>query len=179
MAMSGERAIGAVAGDGLPPPAAGWWPSRWAASEVAAGRISRSGLRADGASLYWSESRPEEGGRQVVVGLAPGSPPRVVSPPGVSVRSRVHEYGGGAATGVGGVLFYVDEVDQSWHRHPVDGNLPPVVLGARSGAGREQGTQDPETAELSVRHADARPEPGGRWLITVEERVGDDRTAHR
>ncbi len=165
MAMSGERAIGAVAGDGLPP-AAGWWPSRWAASEVGAGRISRSGLQADAASLYWSESRPEEGGRQVVVGLAPGFPPRVVSPPGVSVRSRVHEYGGGAATVVGGVLFYVDEVDQSWHRHAVDGPVSPVRLGA-----------DP--AVRSVRYADARLAPGDRWLVTVEERVGDDRTAHR
>ena len=57
----------------------------------------------DGDSLYWLESRPAENGRVVIVrssaeGLADHSPE------GVSVRSRVHEYGGGAMCLVPGAL---------------------------------------------------------------------------
>ena len=57
--------------------------------------------------ISWCESRPEEGGDQVVVGYRSGSVPGDLSPPGVSVRSRVHEYGGGSATLQDGVLYYV------------------------------------------------------------------------
>ncbi len=76
----------------------GRWPSQWTAAEVAAGRVSRSGLAVADHTVYWCESRPSEGGRQVVVGSRTGRPAEDLSPPGVSVRSRVHEYGGAAAT---------------------------------------------------------------------------------
>ena len=85
---------------------------------MAAGKVSRSGLQADGrlgllvgeppgrraAARWWSRYRRRHG------------PPVDVSPAGVSVRSRVHEYGGGAATVPDGVLFYVDQADQRWYR---------------------------------------------------------------
>ena len=169
--MSGENAIEATpTGAPAPPPKAGWWPSSWSASEVAAGKVSRSGLQTDGGSVYWSESRPNEGGRQVVVGRAPGEPPRDCSPPGVSVRSRVHEYGGGAATVVGGVLFYVDESDQAWHR---------LVLDAGSPVRHAPGMADPGPGAAAVRYADGRLTAGGRWFVTVDERVGAEGTDHR
>ena len=41
---------------------------------VAAGKVSRSGLQADGGAVYWCESRPEDGGRQVVVRCRPAGP---------------------------------------------------------------------------------------------------------
>lgn len=171
--MSGENAIEATpTGAPAPHPAAGWWPSSWSATEVAAGKVSRGGLQTDGGSVYWTESRPNEGGRQVVVGRAPGAPPRDLSPSGVSVRSRVHEYGGGAATVVGGVLFYVDESDQAWHRLVLDGDLPPSDLDAGSPV------LDPSGAG-AVRYADGRLTVGGRWFLTVEERIGAGCTDHR
>ena len=50
----------------------------------------------DGA-LYCLESRPSEGGRSVLVRRPPGGgPPVDVTPPPFNVRTRVHEYGGGA-----------------------------------------------------------------------------------
>ena len=67
------------------------------AAAVAAGKVSRSGLHADGTRFRWTEGRPTEGGRQVVVADAGDGPPVDVTPAGVGVRSRVHEYGGGAA----------------------------------------------------------------------------------
>jgi len=126
---------------------------------------------ADGGSVYWTESRPAEGGRQVVVRCEPGGPPGSgpvdVSPAGVSVRSRAHEYGGGAAVVAGGMLVYVDQDDQAWHRFEPAAAEPPVRLGV-----------DPEQAG-TVRHADGRPIPGGRWLVSVEERITPDGTTHR
>jgi dipeptidyl aminopeptidase/acylaminoacyl peptidase len=146
----------------------GWWPSPWSAATVAAGKVSRSGLMTDGVDIHWSESRPGDGGRQVVVRAGPGTAVTDVSPPGVSVRTRVHEYGGGAATVVDGVLFYVDQADQHWYRHVIGGGSAPVPL---MPAGDADGYER--------RGADGRLTPSGRWLISVEERHLGGRTDHQ
>jgi acetyl esterase/lipase len=148
-------------------PAFGWWPSPWPAAVVAAGKISRSGLQVDGSSFYWSESRPDDGGRQVVVRAEPGRPLAEASPTGVSVRSRVHEYGGGAATVSDGVLFYVDLDDQQWYRSDVAGSSAPVAL-----------TVPPPDGSVR-RYADGRLTPTGRWLVSIEESIVDGATGHR
>ena len=166
--MSGQPepvAGGADAGTGER--AFGWWPSPWSVSAVAAGKVSRGGLQADAGSVYWSESRPDLGGRQVVVRAEPGRPLSDVSPEGVSVRSRVHEYGGGAATVADGVLFYVDQDDQRWYRTGVDRASPPIALTPEAPAG------------TSIRYGDGRLTGSGRWLLSVEERVSDEGTDHR
>src|SRR5450755_520525 len=108
--MDSEPATGGEGPPEEPTPAGfGWWPSRWSPAMTAAGKVSRSELQADNGSLFWCESRPGDGGGQVVVRSSGGTPAADVSPPGVSVRSRVHEYGGGSATVWGGALFYIDQ----------------------------------------------------------------------
>lgn len=146
----------------------GWWLSPWPASVVAAGKVSRSGMHDDGGSLYWCESRPDQGGRQVVVRAGAGRPPADVSPEGVSVRSRVHEYGGGAATVAGDALYYVDQADQQWYRSELEGSRDPRALTTAppAGAGRS-------------RFADGRLTASGRWLLSVEEWLVDGTTSHR
>jgi len=145
---------------------------------VAAGKVSRSGLQADGEAIYWSESRPDEGGRQVVVRAQLGKPPEVVSPPGVSVRSRVHEYGGAAAWVDRGTLFYVDQADQQWHRIDVEGGSAPLALTGGSGVeGRRTDGLPPEVG--TARYADGRLTGSGAWLVSVEERFVDGRVGHR
>jgi dienelactone hydrolase len=144
----------------------GWWPSPWSAAAVAVGKISRGGLQVDGDVAYWSESRPEEGGRQVVVAAFPGCPPVDVSPADVSVRTRVHEYGGGAFTVSDGVLFYSDAADERLYRFD-PGGAAPVALGA------------PAEPGATVRLADFRATPSGRWLVAVEERLAAGATSHR
>ncbi|HEX3981846.1 MAG TPA: prolyl oligopeptidase family serine peptidase, partial [Acidimicrobiales bacterium] len=151
-------------------PAFGWWPSPLSASAVAAGKVSRSGLQADGEWLYWSESRPDEGGRQVVVRCRPDGSPEDISPEGVSVRSRVHEYGGAAAVVRDGTLFYVDQSDQQWYRtgtEVTDGAAPSVL------------TRPDRTGGPNLRHADGHVTPSGAWLLSVEERIGGDGAGHR
>jgi hypothetical protein len=95
----------------------GTWDSPLQVADVAAQRVSRYALASDGEALWWLEGRPEEAGRVVLVRAAPGDQPVAVSPPGTSIRSRVHEYGGGAwcllGPGQGGRSFaYVEERSQ-------------------------------------------------------------------
>lgn len=170
-ATSAASPSGAAAGPVTAAPAAGWWPSPWGAAEVAGGKVSRGGLQAEDGVVYWTESRPGDGGRQVVVavGGAEGAGTVDVSPPGVSVRSRVHEYGGGAAVASHGVLYYVDQDDQAWYRFEPGPGSTPVRLGGTTGASGLRG---------DVRHADGRPTPDGRWLISVAEDHGPDGTGH-
>lgn len=65
-------------------------------------------LCVDGHTPYWLESRPEEKGRGVVM-----TPSGEVLPKTVSVRSRIHEYGGGAFTVSRGRIVYMNDSDKS------------------------------------------------------------------
>jgi dipeptidyl aminopeptidase/acylaminoacyl peptidase len=165
---TGARASGPV-GSALYP---GWWPSPWSAASVAAGKVSRGGLQAEGDAAYWLESRPTEGGRQVVVRVRAGRPREDVSPVEVSVRTRVHEYGGAAATVHRDDLFYVEQESQQWYRVPMgraDGAVDPVRLTPRGRA-----------AEPASRYADGRVSASGRWLVcVVEHHLGDGAVRHR
>ena len=73
----------------------GRWPSPLSAEQAASMKLSVSGLRSLGDELFWIEGRPELGGRRVVVRQRLGEQPAVISPEGLSLQSRVHEYGGG------------------------------------------------------------------------------------
>lgn len=75
----------------------GGWRSPIAAKDVAHGgiRLSRPYFDAAG-NLWWAESRPDEGGRTVVVRRSPDGVPVDVLPAGWNARTRVHEYGGRA-----------------------------------------------------------------------------------
>ena len=74
----------------------GAWPSPISARSVAEGARRIDDLAAAGDAVCWLERRPEEGGRNVLVCLAPDGSTRTLTPDGFDVRSRVHEYGGGA-----------------------------------------------------------------------------------
>ncbi|MBF6556922.1 MAG: S9 family peptidase [Acidimicrobiales bacterium] len=177
--MGAEHAADTEAGRDDPAGlASGWWPSPWPASMVAAGKVGRSGLQAAGGGVYWIESRPDDGGRQVVVGAAGGQLPVDISPVGVSVGSRVHEYGGGAATVAAGALFYVNQDDQRWYRVPVPGSSGSMADSPTPGAPVSLSPPPPADGP-SCRYADGRLAGSGQWLVSVEERVGAGRTGHR
>eukprot|EP01119_Soliformovum_irregulare_P009576 TRINITY_DN22_c2_g1_i1.p1 TRINITY_DN22_c2_g1~~TRINITY_DN22_c2_g1_i1.p1 ORF type:complete len:708 (-),score=225.91 TRINITY_DN22_c2_g1_i1:41-2164(-) len=61
--------------------------------------------------VYWTESRPLEGGRYVVVRKR-GDAIEDVIPKEANARTRVHEYGGAASYAFDGKLFYVNFADQ-------------------------------------------------------------------
>ncbi len=77
------------------------WPSPITAQAVVAAADSPGSVLVVGEQVFWSESRPAEGGRiQLVRRRADGSTQDLLGE-GVSARTRVHEYGGGAWTVVG------------------------------------------------------------------------------
>jgi len=73
-------------------------------------------VTADGADVYWIESRPREDGRSVIVRRTPDGTITDVSPEGFNARTRVHEYGGGAYAVRDGVVIASRMEDQRVYR---------------------------------------------------------------
>ena len=112
----------------------GFWLSPITSELVVAGSIGLSAVQLDGADIYWLEGRPQEQGRMVLVRHRAGEAPAEVSPPECNVRTRVHEYGGGAAVVSGGVVCFSHMADQRLYRlSPV---APPVALTPAEGGHR-------------------------------------------
>jgi dipeptidyl aminopeptidase/acylaminoacyl peptidase len=106
----------------------------------------------DGDDLYWLEGRPDEGGRQVLVKLGTDGVTEDLTPAPVSVRTRVHEYGGGSYVVAGGVVVYSDLAD---------GRLYRLDPGAASSI--------PITPAGPWRYADLRFDPVRRRFVAVRE----------
>ena len=95
----------------------------------------------DGNDVWWSESRPGEGGRTAVVHRAADGTVTDVLPAPWNARTRVHEYGGGAWTVADGTLWFTEFSDQRLYRLDAGADTPVAV------------TPEPEVAS-GMRHAD-------------------------
>lgn len=105
----------------------GSWPSPIPASKLAEAAVSMSDLRVGSfGRVYWRESRPAEGGRQVLMVRERDGAIRQLTPEGFNVRTRVHEYGGSSYTVVGRPVVFANFSDQRLYWH-VEGE-PPVPL---------------------------------------------------
>lgn len=104
--------------------ACGTWRSPFGAAQIAAGGVRLAQPWVAGNGVYWLESRPAENGRSVLVRARPGEAPRDLTPALFSVRSRVHEYGGGAFAIAEDALYFVNDLDQQIYRQPWDGGRP-------------------------------------------------------
>ena len=107
----------------------GTWSSPLSARVIAAGALRISGITLDTGEIYWIEGRPGEGGRNVLVRRDANLHTSDLAPPGVNVRTRVHEYGGPAYIVSNGDAFYVNFADQRVYRlaeftHPEPSNTP-------------------------------------------------------
>ncbi len=107
----------------------GSWPSPISAADVARGGI-RLGFAAvvraaDGSDdVWWSEGRPAEGGRQVVVSAARGD----LLPTPWNARTRVHEYGGMSWTPLhASALVFAEWSDQRLYRLDVGAEPAPLT----------------------------------------------------
>ena len=143
----------------------GHWPSPLSAAQAAAGKVSLSEIASDGSSVYWLESRPAEGGRVVFVrGDDEGGEPVDMTPEGVSIRSRVHEYGGGASCLVPGhgpgAFAYVDAADQGVWLSGGEGDSPVALSGP------------PPVGERWA-HGGLGSSADGAWVVAVREVHGD------
>jgi dienelactone hydrolase len=103
----------------------GSWPSPVSPADlVASGGVSAD-PRADGTDLYFLQTRPESGGRVILTRRGEDGSTTDVSPEWMSVRSRVHEYGGGAWAVRDGIVLAVDfSTQQLWR---LDGEPRPLT----------------------------------------------------
>ena len=101
----------------------GSWSSPITSDMIVASSIGLGEILLDGADVYWLESRPQEGGRSVLVRCAADGTTTDVTPPmpadggpAFNVRSRVHEYGGGAYLAHNGTVYFCNDADQRLYR---------------------------------------------------------------
>jgi len=145
----------------------GSWRSPIDAATVArAGRrLAAPALAADGA-IWWAEGRPAEGGRVVLVRRPAGGEPEDVTPAAFNVRTRAHEYGGGAWTlAAEDLVLFSDFADQRLHRQRLGED--PVAI-----------TPEPESA-AGLRYADCRLTPDGSTVVCVREVHGEGETENQ
>ena len=90
----------------------GAWESTITADLITGGSVRLGQVALDGGDVYWTELRPLEGGRTVVVKHGAGGAISDMTPPLFSARNRVHEYGGGAFAVHDGVVWFCNESDQ-------------------------------------------------------------------
>jgi dipeptidyl aminopeptidase/acylaminoacyl peptidase len=108
----------------------GSWKSPISAATLVAKSVRFGDLSIDGRDVYWSESRPEEQGRCVVVRRAADGTVADVLPPPFSARTTANEYGGGAFLAAGGIVYFSNYEDQRvWRCKPGEKPLPLTPAG--------------------------------------------------
>jgi dipeptidyl aminopeptidase/acylaminoacyl peptidase len=94
----------------------GSWDSPITSDLIAAGTVNLGQMVLDEETIYWSEGRPSEDGRNVIVKWTPDGVIEDVTPAGFDVRTRVHEYGGGAFTVHNDTIYFSNFADQRLYR---------------------------------------------------------------
>ena len=162
----------------------GEWPSPITARVISEGTTSVGEVVPDGDCLWWSEHRPATGSTAIMHLCAGEDEAFQATPTEANVRTRVHEYGGGAWWAEGGVCYYSDDTDGCLRK-----------IAGCGGDGRDCGSDGgnsgaSETAEpvlltqneegFADRWADMRLTPDGEWLVCVRERhrTGTSEAAH-
>lgn len=134
----------------------GAWPSPISAKLLTSKAVGLSEPLITDDEIYWLEYRPDENGRCTVVAFNLGHPISLI-PVEFSVRSSVHEYGGGAWAIGGQTLFFVNQKDQ---------RIYSVNL-------RDRSTAKPLVKQSARRYADLQYNPVNNSLIAVIEDHSD------
>lgn len=138
----------------------GAWKSPITSDLIVSQSIGLGGGTFDGGDVYWTEGRPAEAGRNVIVRRAPDGTTHDINPAPFNARTRVHEYGGGAMLVDHGSVIFSNFADQRLYR---------VALGAAPEA---------ITSEAPLRYADCVVDAARNRLICVREDHGEAAAAH-
>ena len=124
----------------------GSWPSPIDTDVAVSTAKGYANLQAAGDSLVWVESRPDEGGRTTLVRSAGGKTVELTPAP-FNVRTRVHEYGGGAYCVAGERAYFVNFADQNVYA-VVIGDGAPEQAAAQSAVQITRGDSNERFADL-------------------------------
>jgi dipeptidyl aminopeptidase/acylaminoacyl peptidase len=129
----------------------GSWKSPISSDLIVGGSIGLGQVALDDGDLLFTEMRPAEKGRSVLVRRSRDGTLADVTPPEFNVRTRVHEYGGGDYLAENGVVYFSNFQDQKVYRQ--DPGAAPRPL----------------TPEAELRFADYRLDARRRRLVCVRE----------
>lgn len=127
------------------------WKSPITAQLISGGAVAFGLTAIDGDSIYWLESRPNQGGRQVLMRRDAIANITELTPAPFNIRTRVHEYGGGAYAAKDDMIYFCNFSDQRIYRQA------------------ENQSPTPLTAEGPWRYADLHIDTLHRQLICVRE----------
>ena len=128
----------------------GTWESLITSEMLVGGAVRLGEIVTDGDDVWWAESRPDEGGRTVIVRNGKDQTDKKTN-----VRTLVHEYGGSAWWVRNGTLVYSQYLDQRLYRRDKSGDSIPL-------------TPESETQQ-SYRYADGRITNYEDWYVCVRE----------
>jgi dienelactone hydrolase len=140
----------------------GSWRSPITSDLIVAQITMLSDVRLDGEDIYWLEGRPQEQGRNVIVRVGPDGTATDITPAGFNVRTRVHEYGGGAWLLTEGVCIFSNFGDQRLYRQRADRSEPEPL------------TPEPPSAKRHWRYSDGVfDRERRRWIGVREDHTGE------
>ena len=99
----------------------GAWESRLTAAKIFEASDDVSALTADGDNLFFIEKRATANGRNILMQLDANDGSEQLTPSDLSVRSRVHEYGGRPYLADGDNIYYSRFTDQKLYRRSPGG----------------------------------------------------------
>lgn len=136
----------------------GSWKSPITSDMIASGAVRLDvQIELEGDDVYWVETRPTEQGRYVLVRRSRDGRLTDVTPKPYNVRTRVHEYGGGAFIVDNGTVYFSNFADQRLYRQDTGAKPYPI------------------TPETNVRYADGVIDPRRERIICVcEDHTADD-----
>ncbi len=137
----------------------GTWPSTFSALDAAGASRDFAELKRCAHGLLWTLFDPRDA--RTTLWLWREGQARCLTPAGISLRSRVHEYGGGAFCATPEGVAFVNEVDQQLYLQSVDGEPRPL------------------TRRLCSRYGDLQFDARGQALLAVEECHGGDAVRNR
>ena len=131
----------------------GSWKSPVTAESIASGAIQFSEVHLSQGTVYWLERRPVEKGRTALMSWSESAGEKELLPKEYNVRSRVHEYGGGALLVTESRIFFVNDSDQQVYRF-------------------ENGTVDKITSKQKARFADGCASGTSLYYVMEEHEEG-------
>ena len=129
----------------------GSWKSPLTSDRIVSESIRIGQIALDEDRLFWVESRPKEGGRNTIVQRDADGTLHDLTPTPLNVRTRVHEYGGGAYCVAEGVVYFSNFSDQRLYRQ------------------RHGEAPEPVTADAPMCYADSIIDLRRRRLLCIRE----------
>ena len=152
----------------------GSWTSGLAAEQLATANVRFGQIAIAGGTIFASEGRPAEGGRNVVVECHANGDCRDLNPTPFDARTRVHEYGGGAFVVAGdGELFFSHDRDQRIYRLR-HGGVPQAVT--KGGALRyaDAAIDTSRGRLIAVREDHSAPREAVNTIVAIDLVSGDE-----